>query len=335
MTTPRATLPSRRRGRTPARAALAALGLAASLVLSGCGLSTAGGYLPSGTPAGDVAGIDLEGAHVAVGSKNFNEGVVLGKITAILLRSAGADVEDLTNMPGSLSARQAQVAGVVDVEWDYTGTAWITYLGHTDPIPDAQAQWAAVRDEDAQQGLVWLSPAELDNTYTFSVRQDRAEELGLETLADIKDLPTEDQSFCVSAEFAARNDGFLPMLEAYGIERPTGSRLRQMDIGAVFAAVADGSCTFGEAYATDGRIAALDLTTLQDPLSFFPKYNAAPIVREEVLAQHPEIADLLAPVTARLDNATAARLNARVDVDGEEPTQVAWDWLREEGLITD
>ena len=335
MTTPRATTPSRRRGRTPARAALAALGLAASLVLSGCGLSTAGGYLPSGTPAGDVAGIDLEGAHVAVGSKNFNEGVVLGKITAILLRSAGADVEDLTNMPGSLSARQAQVAGVVDVEWDYTGTAWITYLGHTDPIPDAQAQWAAVRDEDAQQGLVWLPPAELDNTYTFSVRQDRAEELGLETLADIKGLPTEDQSFCVSAEFAARNDGFLPMLEAYGIERPTGSRLRQMDIGAVFAAVADGSCTFGEAYSTDGRIAALDLTTLQDPLSFFPKYNAAPIVREEVLAQHPEIADLLAPVTARLDNATAARLNARVDVDGEEPTQVAWDWLREEGLITD
>ena len=335
MTTPRATLPSRRRGRTPARAALAALGLAASLVLSGCGLSTAGGYLPSGTPAGDVAGIDLEGAHVAVGSKNFNEGVVLGKITAILLRSAGADVEDLTNMPGSLSARQAQVADVVDVEWDYTGTAWITYLGHTDPIPDAQAQWAAVRDEDAQQGLVWLPPAELDNTYTFSVRQDRAEALGLETLADIKDLPTQDQSFCVSAEFAARNDGFLPMLEAYGIERPTGSRLRQMDIGAVFAAVADGSCTFGEAYSTDGRIAALDLTTLQDPLSFFPKYNAAPIVREEVLAQHPEIADLLAPVTARLDNATAARLNARVDVDGEEPTQVAWDWLREEGLITD
>ena len=57
--------------------------------------------------------------------------------------------------------------------------------------------------------------------------------------------------------------------------------------------------------------------------------------REEVLAEHPEIADLLAPVTARLDNATAARLNARVDVDGEEPTQVAWDWLREEGLITD
>ena len=214
-------------------------------------------------------------------------------------------------------------------------SAWITYLGHTDPIPDAQAQWAAVRDEDAQQGLVWLPPAELDNTYTFSVRQDRAEKLGVETLADIKDLPTEDQSFCVSAEFAARNDGFLPMLEAYGIERPTGSRLRQMDIGAVFAAVADGSCTFGEAYSTDGRIAALDLTTLQDPLSFFPKYNAAPIVREEVLAQHPEIADLLAPVTARLDNATAARLNARVDVDGEEPTQVAWDWLREEGLITD
>lgn len=323
-----------RRGRAW-RTARAAVGLASALLASGCGLSTAGGHLPSGVPAGDAAGISLEGAAVSVGSKNFNEGVVLGKITAILLQSAGADVEDLTNMPGSLSARQAQVEGVVDVQWDYTGTAWITYLGHTDPVPGAQEQWEAVRNEDAGRGLVWLPPAELNNTYTFSVRQDRAAELGVESLADIAAIPVAEQSFCVSAEFAARNDGFVPMLEAYGVEPPTGERLRQMDIGAVFSAVADGSCTFGEAYSTDGRIAALDLTTLEDPLSFFPQYNAAPIIRQEVLDAHPGIARLLAPMIERLDNETAARLNARVDVEGQEPTQVAWDWLLEEGLITE
>lgn len=318
-----------------ARRGLAALALAAGLLATGCGLSTAGGYLPSGRTAGEISDVDLTGAQVSVGSKNFNEGVVLGKITAILLQSAGADVEDLTNMPGSLSARQAQVEDVVDVQWDYTGTAWITYLGHTDPVPGAQDQWEAVRAEDAEQDLVWLPPAELNNTYTFSVRQDRAAELGVESLADIASIPVADQSFCVSAEFAARNDGFVPMLDAYGVEAPTGDRLRQMDIGAVFSAVADGSCTFGEAYSTDGRIAALDLTTLEDPLSFFPQYNAAPIVRREVLDAHPRIAELLAPMTERLDNETAARLNARVDVDGEEPTQVAWDWLLEEGLVTE
>ena len=71
----------------------------------------------------------------------------------------------------------------------------------------------------------------------------------------------------------------------------------------------------------------------QDPAVYAADDDSAPPARwEQGMA---EIADLLAPVTARLDNATAARLNARVDVDGEEPTQVAWDWLREEGLITD
>lgn len=181
---------------------------------------------------------------------------------------------------------------------------------------------------------MWLPPAELDNTYTLSVRQDRAEELGVETLADIKDLPTEDQSFCVSAEFAARNDGFLPMLEAYGIERPTGSRLRQMDIGAVFAAVADGTCTFGEAYSTDGRIAALDLTTLQDPLSFFPKYNAAPHRARGGPGPAPRDRR---PAGAR-DCAPGQRDDRAPERSGgrrRRGHQVAWDWLREEGLITD
>ena len=319
----------------PRRLRAAALALAGALVLSGCGLGTAGGRLPVGELSGDVAGTSLEGVRLSVGSKNFNEGVVLGKITAILLASAGAEVEDLTNMPGSLSARQAQLEGVVDLEWDYTGTAWITYLGHTDPVQGPREQWEAVRDEDAGNGLVWLPPAELNNTYTFSVRRDRAEELGVESFEDLAALPAEDLSFCVSAEFASRSDGFLPLLDAYGIPRPTGDRLRQMDIGAVFSGVEGGSCTFGEAYSTDGRIAALDLTTVADPKGFFPQYNAAPIVRAEVLEAHPELRGLLQALTDRLDNETAARLNARVDVEGEEPAVVAWDWRVSEGLVTE
>lgn len=313
----------------------AALALAGALALSGCGLGTAGGRLPVGELAGDVAGTSLEGVQLSVGSKNFNEGVILGKITSILLASAGAEVEDLTNMPGSLSARQAQLEGVVDLEWDYTGTAWITYLGHTDPVQGPQEQWEAVRAEDAGNGLVWLPPAELNNTYTFTVRQDRAAELGVDSFDDLAALPAEDRSFCVSAEFASRTDGFLPLLDTYGIPRPQGDQLKQMDIGAVFSAVESGSCTFGEAYSTDGRIAALDLTTLADPKGFFPQYNAAPIVRAEVLEANPQLEGLLQTLTDRLDNETAAELNARVDVDGEEPTDVAWDWLLSEGLVTD
>ena len=99
--------------------------LAGLLALSGCGLGTAGGDAPTGTLAGPLADVEsLEGAEISVGSKNFTEQLLLGKIAVILLQSAGADVEDLTNIPGSASARAAQLEGQVDMEWEYTGTAW-------------------------------------------------------------------------------------------------------------------------------------------------------------------------------------------------------------------
>lgn len=312
------------------------LGLAAagSLALTGCGLGTAGGYVPSGSLSGDLAGRDFSDVDLAVGSKNFSESVILGKMIVILMQSGGADVQDLTNIPGSSSARQALLEGIVDVQWEYTGTAWITYMGETDPIPDAQGQWEAVRDRDRGNGLEWLPPAELDNTYAFTVTEENAQRLGVSSLADVKDVPEAEQTFCVDAEFAARNDGFRPMLEAYDIPAVPDSRTRIMDIGAIYQAVANGECTFGEAFATDGRIPALDLQVLEDPKPFFPKYNAAGVVRQETLQEHPELAEAVAVLTERLDNETMSRLNQRVDVDGEEPADVAWDWLVEEGLVS-
>ncbi|MDO5634751.1 MAG: glycine betaine ABC transporter substrate-binding protein [Micrococcus sp.] len=328
--------PRRRYPRGPrVRLAAAAGAAAGALVLSSCGLGTAGGYVPSGTIAGPLAGVDLEGADVAVGSKNFTEQVILGTMMVILLNSAGADAEDLTNIPGSSSTRQALLEGIIDFQWEYTGTAWITYMGQTDPIPDATQQWEAVRDIDRDNGLEWLPPAELDNTYAFVLTEDRAAELGVESLADIADLDQAEVSFCVDAEFLARSDGFRPMLEAYSIPDVPDARLRILDIGAIYQAVANGECTFGEAFATDGRIPALNLATLEDPLPYFPRYNLSGVVGQQALDEHPEIATIVDELTSRLDNDTMAALNQRVDVDGQEPATVAWEWLLDEGLVTE
>lgn len=89
------------------------------------------------------------------------------------------------------------------------GTAWISYLGQNEPIPDEQQQFEEVAQLDKQQNdLVWLKPAPMNNTYAFATRQDTADELGVKTLEDLKDVPRNQLSFCVDSEFAARNDGF-------------------------------------------------------------------------------------------------------------------------------
>lgn len=310
-------------------------GVLAAGLLAGCGLGTAGGYVRSGELAGPVADVNLDGASIAVGSKDFTEQAILGKMMVILTQSAGADTQDLTNVPGSQSVRQAMLQGIMDFQWEYTGTAWITYLGNVDPIVDEQKQFDAVQEADAEFDLHWVQPSAVNNTYAMMMTRERSEELGVTAMSDLAELDESDLTYCIAAEFASRNDGFEPMLEHYGIPPASAEQRRMMDQGATFQATANGECTFGQTTATDGRIPALDLVVLEDDEAYFPKYNLSGVIGEELYAEYPQLEELVIPLTERLDNETMAELNARVDVDGEEPGDVAWDFLVEEGYLVD
>lgn len=305
-------------------------------LLAGCGLGTAGGYVPSGALDGPVEDVDLEGAQISVGSKNFTEQIILGKMALILFESAGANTDDLTNVPGSNSVRMAMLEGIIDFQWEYTGTAWITYMNEVDPIPDQQEQYEAVRDADlAENGMVWTEPSDLNNTYAMAVTAENSEELGLTNMSDIHKIDEADQTFCLDAEFASRNDGFEPMLEHYDLPEAPNDRRSLMDLGAIYQATANEECLFGEVFATDGRIPALDLVVLEDDELYFPRYNLSGVFHEDLYEQYPQVEEIIDPLTERLDNETMAALNQRVDVDGEEPADVAWEFLLDEGFITE
>lgn len=323
-----------RRNRTAATLAAGA----AALSLAGCGLQPATGYVPAVAPAAIEPVEGAEEVSVTVGSKNFTEQLILGKIAVLALRAAGFQVTDSTNIPGSVAAREGQLAGDTDMQWEYTGTAWVVYMGQQG-IPDQQEQWQAVHDADLENGLTWLPPAPMNNTYGFAMGPDAAAELGITSLSEIKDLPVEERTFCVESEFRSRDDGLEPMLEHYGIplDSPDGvpsENIRVMDTGAIYAATASGACNFGEIFTTDGRILALDLTVLEDDEAYFPSYNVAPYLDTELVEQFPRIADVFEQITPLLTDELLIELNARVDVDGEEPADVALDWMVSEGLVT-
>jgi len=127
----------------------------------------------------------VDGGTLSVGSKEFTEQLILGKMAIIALEDAGFTVEDNTGLGGSTVARSALEEGAIDLYWEYTGTAWITHLGHDNPITDPEECYQAVKEEDAQNGLVWLDYAPLNNTYTIMLRRDMTEELGIETISDL------------------------------------------------------------------------------------------------------------------------------------------------------
>jgi ABC-type oligopeptide transport system ATPase subunit len=143
-----------------------------------------------------------------------------------------------------------------------------------------------------------------------------------------------DLTFCVESEFASRNDGFVPMLQAYGLTRDALGRITHLDTGVIYTATANGDCNFGEVFTTDGRIPALNLRVLKDDKQFFPLYNLTEVIETDLLTAHPELADIIAQLNPKLTNETMMALNAKVDTDGDDPALVARDWLIQQGLLT-
>lgn len=312
---------------------LGAAGLLMSV--SGCGLTSGSPMTDDVKPGSIGRGEPLKGAHLTVTSKSFTEQLILGSIMGIAFEAAGAEVIDRTGIQGSIGSREAVRKGDADAGYEYTGTAWITYLGNSKPIPDPREQWEAVRKDDARNGVTWLQPAELNNTYALAMNQENAKKYGTKTLSDVAKLAKSDPgaaSLCVEVEFANRADGLPGMQKAYGMNVPARD-ITQMDTGIIYTQAAKGSCTYGEVYTTDGRINSMNLAVMDDDKRFFPNYNAAPMINAKTLKEWPAIADVLDPVTAKLDNAVARKLNAKVDVDGEDPHQVALDWMVEEGFV--
>ena len=308
------------------------LGLVAvlAIVAAGCGGGAGGGGA-----SGDV---DLSGAELTVGSKEFTEQLILGQITLQVLENAGATVEDQIGLAGTVAARKALESGEIDMYWEYTGTGWITHLGHTDPLPNSQKQFEAVAKEDLKNNdIEWLSPyAPANNTYAFAVRSEAYDELGVKKLSDFKQLVEEnpdEATVCVGTEFSTRDDGLPGVEKSYGFQFPSENVVK-IDEGQIYQATDRGDqCNFGEVFTTDGRIANLDLELVEDDKSFFPIYNPALTVRKQTIEEYPQIEKLFAPISKKLTTEELQKLNAKVDVQGQLEDQVADEWLSENGFI--
>ncbi|GGA68349.1 glycine/betaine ABC transporter substrate-binding protein [Pseudoclavibacter endophyticus] len=299
-----------------------ALVAASGLALTGC----SGGGAASGSQ-----GDELEGLTGVIGAKDFAEQYVLAYITTELFNAHGADVEANIELVGSTNVRQALENDQFLGYWEYTGTGWITYLGETEPVQGAEEQYQAVAEADLDEnGIAWLEPAPLNNTYAFAALTETAEELGVTTLSDVAALPEDQQTFCIESEFSTRDDGWPGLRDTYGFADNTA----MLDTGVIYTATAAGDdCTFGEVFETDGRIPGLGLTVLEDDLEFFPNYQGSFTLKQTTLDEYPAIADVIGLVAPLLTTEVMQQLNSQVDVEGEDPQDVAIDWLTEQGLI--
>ena len=312
---------------TSTKAITATLVLGLSLALAACGGS--GGGADAGADAGASGGLD--GAALTVGSKEFTESILLGKITAIALTDAGAKVTDKTGISGSATVRAALESKDIDLYWDYTGTGWVNILGN--PPTDLPADlYEAVSTADKKNGIAWLEPAPFENAYAIAVSKAFAEKNSVKTMSDavayIKANPDK-SSICAASEFLNRDDGLPGLEKAYGTKF---SAVNELDFNLIFTQVGK-SCPFGEVTTTEGRVLSQKLQILEDDKDFFLEYRGVLTLRQETLDANPAIADVMAPISEKLTNEKITELNSKVDVDGEEPQDVAQEFLDDEGLL--
>ncbi|MFO7691278.1 MAG: glycine betaine ABC transporter substrate-binding protein [Cryobacterium sp.] len=296
-------------------------GAGLALVLSGCSAADS-----SSDSTGPLAGVDL-----TAGSKEFTESILLGQIASVALENAGAAITDRTGISGSATVREALLTEEIDFYWDYTGTGWVNILGNsTDDVPEDL--YAAVADADAANGVVWLEPAPFENTYRIAVPTAFAEDNDLVTMSDAAAYITanpQDAAVCAAAEFINRDDGLPGLQTAYGFEF---SEVVQLDLNLIYTQVGE-SCNFGEVFSTDARIVSNDLAVLSDDKGFFVQYQGAMTLREDTHSENPAIAEIMAPISAALTNEVITELNGQVDNDGENPRDVAEEWLQAEGFL--
>ena len=319
---------------------LAALVGAAALALAACSGGsddTAGGDTAEGGEA--VANqFDLSGIPVAVGSKDFDEQLILGQMMVQAFQAAGADVSDKVNLGGTAVAREALLAGEIDVYMEYNGTGWTVHLGQEDPSFDSETLTTGVREKDlADNNIVWVGRSPFNNTYGFAASPQAVEANGgsftLQTMMEYVQA-NPDAVICMESEFPTRPDGLILTETATGIEVPDAQQ-SILDTGVIYTETAAGNCTFGEVFTTDGRIPALGLSLVEDP-GVNILYNVSATFNKETYDKAPEAFDgLVNAILAPLDNVKMAELNAQVSAEGEEPAAVAKAYLVEQGIISE
>ena len=251
-------------------------------------------------------------------------------------------VEDRTDLTVTIQDQMSQVNNfnaltggghTCDLMISYDGTLLTTFF-HQDvtDVPEGMSLYDYVNQVAQEEyGMRLLEKLGFDNTYAVAVPQAVADRYGLETVSDL--IPIADQlTFGAEQGFFTREGSmkYYPFVEFYGLEfRDKIS----VDLGLKYTAIESGSFDVTVVYATDGLNRKVGLKILEDDKSFFPDYNGAFLVREDVLEQHPELEGILNQLAGRIPTEQMAELTYQVDVVGRTVDDVAREFLVSQGLL--
>lgn len=238
------------------------------------------------------------------------------KNTAIINNLATTTINHQAMMNGDASISAAR----------YTGTDLTTTL-NLPPEKDPKKAFAIVKQEfEKRYDQTWFPSYGFENTYVFLVRKDTAEKYNLKKVSDLKNVAGQLVAGVDTSWITRKGDGYDGFQTTYGFSFDS---ILPMQIGLVYDAVEAGKMDIVLGYSTDGRIASYDLVMLEDDRNFFPPYDAAPVVDNQVLKNTPGLEEALNKLGNTISTEKMQQLNYEADNNLVEPSVVAERFLKE------
>jgi osmoprotectant transport system substrate-binding protein len=280
-------------------------------------------FLPSCSPS--------RADRIVVGSKNFTESFLLGEIVAQMIEAhTNLKADRRFYLAGTYICQQAIIAGRIDVYPEYTGTA-LTAILKQNASRDKEDVYQKVKSEYERRFGLTLGPAlGFNDTFAMEIRGEDARRLNVKTLSQAASFaPHWRAGF--GYEFMERPDGYRGLAATYGLHFAEPPRV--MDLGLLARALKDHQIDLAGGNTTDGLIPALDLFALEDDRHYFPPYEAVPVIRQQTLQQHPELAQVFAQLAGKISDEEMQRLNYAVDGQARDAREVIHEFLRSKKLV--
>jgi osmoprotectant transport system substrate-binding protein len=283
--------------------------------------------------SGDSGG---SGGSVSVGSKKFTEQILLGEMYAQAFEAADYDVERNLNLGSEQVMDKSLQDGTIDVYPEYTGTAYVAILkkppdSYPETADETYKQVAKFYENREDTQMQMLEPAPFENNYGIAMRKSKADELGIKTLADLAEK-SDQLTFSSYSEFQNRSDGYPNMQESY--PKLDFKNIKIVNsLGIRYKALAQEEADVAIGFTTDGQLASDELIVLEDPKNIWPKYYPAPVVTQKFLDENDDAKKILNEVSASLDADKMRELNGKVDLEQEDPEDIAQEHLENAGIV--
>jgi glycine betaine/choline ABC-type transport system substrate-binding protein len=296
---------------------------------SGSGSSSESTQEASGNEIQPIDG--AEGTTITVGSKNFTEQFVLGEIYSQALEAAGYKVNRQLNLGSELIAHEALKSGKVDAYPEYTGTALTSFFGvKTADVPrDAAQAYEDTKAGFAKEDITAYAPTPFENTYRLGMTKEGAGKIG--NPKNISDLKGKEGDLAITGfpECKQRQDCLLGVEETYDLNFGKFVTSEQK-----YQVLKSGDADVAFIFTTDGDLASGEYVILEDDKKFFPPYNVSFNVRNEVAEKlGPEGQKVIEDVQKQMTDEVMQELNARVDIDKQEPAEAAKAYLQQAGFV--